>query len=92
MEPLQFLILALATWRAAWLLVREDGPGALAARARVWAGTLPIIGGAWTCVYCMSIWTALVMWVLWDVAPVIPILFAISGLGLMLASYAGVMR
>jgi hypothetical protein len=55
--PFQFLLAALATWRASALLVREDGPFNVVARVRDAAGRRL----AWRvldCVYCTSLWVA----------------------------------
>jgi len=58
------LVLAiLATWRLTHLIVREDGPGALFARARA---VLDGLGaGMLDCFYCTSLWVAapLALWV-----------------------------
>ena len=84
---LDFLILALATWRTAHLAVNEDAPFRLMARIRArW-----MFGGALNCVYCMSIWTAALMLALW-LTPLQPVVIvaAVSGAALMLRSYTGV--
>lgn len=43
MSALEFVILALAAWRLAYMLVREDGPFAMFARLRRRAGLTQII-------------------------------------------------
>lgn len=84
---LDLLILALATWRLAYLLVRETGPFGLFTRLRA----RTTLGGVLNCTYCMSIWTAALMAALW-LTPLQPIVWAlaVSGAALMLASYTGV--
>jgi hypothetical protein len=58
MQALDFLIASLATWRVAALLVREEGPYALIARARG-AMVRTVTGRALACFYCTSFWIAL---------------------------------
>lgn len=86
MSLLELLILALAAWRAAYFLVKESGPFAVMDRVRNrWHS------GVLTCAYCASVWTALVMFLLW-LTPLQHVVYvlAISGAALMLASYSGV--
>ena len=80
------LILAAAAWRVAYLLTKESAPFNLMGRFRSWT----TLGGMLTCIYCASIWTALLMLLLW-LTPLQPLvyLFAISGAALMLASWTG---
>lgn len=89
MTPFEFVILALATWRIANMLVDEDGPWMIFEHLRLKAGLQPAFpdgtretdppgqmpGSLFTCVWCMSVWVAAV-WI---------ILFAISHLALWLA-------
>jgi hypothetical protein len=86
MSPLDLLILCLATWRLAYFVTKEGGPFSLAARLR----EKTTLGGLLTCVKCASMWTALLMLVLWQ-TPLVPLVwvFAISGGALMLESYTG---
>ena len=59
------LVLAiLATWRLTHLIVREDGPAALLARARAALGDR-LGAGLLDCFYCTSLWVAapLAFWV-----------------------------
>lgn len=71
-----YLILALATWRISNLLVNEDGPWSMFARVRAWAGVRYNMvtleresGGAFTCIWCMSIWIGLCWALAWRVWP-----------------------
>jgi hypothetical protein len=71
----------------AYMVVREDGPANMFGRIRyrfAWTGALQ-------CVYCMSVWTAGVAYLLW-LTPLQPLVWiaAISGAALMLASWTGV--
>lgn len=57
MHGFDFLLGALATWRVAALLVREDGPYDLIARLRR-ATANTVAGRALECFYCTSLWVA----------------------------------
>ena len=50
-ELFRFVLAALATWRVAFLVAREDGPGKAFARLRR-------LGGPLACVKCASVWAA----------------------------------
>lgn len=86
MTPLDLLILALFTWRLAYMLVKEDGPFQVFARLRA----RTTIGGVLTCIYCMSVWTALLGYVLIS-TPLVPIVYvgAVSGGAMMMWRYTG---
>ncbi len=58
---LDALALILATWRLTSLLVQEDGPFQVFARLR---DTLPH-GGLLTCIWCCSVWTAALLYLLY---------------------------
>lgn len=87
MSALDLLILALACWRLAYMLVREDGPAHIFARLRA----RTTFGGLLECVFCTSIWTAVLVFAVWltPARPVVEVL-AISALALMAAKYTGV--
>lgn len=87
LNALSLLVLALATWRLAYLITSERGPFNLAGRFRE---RFPL-GGLTTCLKCASIWTAVGCYLLW-LTPLQPLvwLLAVSGAALMLASYTGV--
>lgn len=87
MTPFDFAVITLATWRLAFLLVGDVGPYQVFRRLR----TRFPLGGLSSCIYCMTCWTALLMYVLWQtpLAPVVT-LFALMGAALMLSSYTGV--
>lgn len=89
LSPLEVLVLILATWRTAHLLVHEDAPFRLMARVR----QRTTLGGLLTCIKCASVWMAALMLALWF-TPLVPLVWiaAISGGALMLASYTGVSR
>ena len=54
----RFLIAALATWRVAFLLARERGPGNMFSRLRRVAGN-GVVGDAVNCVKCAGTWVAI---------------------------------
>ena len=86
MTPFDLLILALFTWRAAYFIAKENGPFNLMGRFR---SRYPL-GGLTTCLYCASVWTAALGFVLGH-TPLQPLVVigAVSGAALMLASYSG---
>jgi fatty acid desaturase len=69
-----YVLLALATWRISSLLVNEDGPWHVFARLRALVGVRHddefqpvasnVVAGAFTCIWCMSVWVALALSVL----------------------------
>lgn len=71
-DPLEFVIIALAGWRLAYMLTNEDGPGDILGRYRrsladpdcgpIKPGSLDKL---WSCVYCMTFWTTLEMALMW---------------------------
>lgn len=79
-------MLALATWRLSYLLVREDGPYNITKRLRA----LFSLGGLLDCIYCVSVWAALLMYGLLPTpaAPVVYVL-AISGAAMLMHRYTG---
>lgn len=86
MQPLDLIILSLATWRLAFFVAHESGPFAVMARIR----TKNDLGGLLTCIKCVSIWAALLLLVAYS-SPLVPLVWvlAVSGLSLMLSSYTG---
>lgn len=87
MSPFDFLVIALAAWRLAFMISSEHGPFRMFDTLRI---RLPL-GGLTTCVYCLSVWMAAGCYVLWltPLAPVVMVL-AISAGGLMLAHWSGI--
>ena len=87
MTPLNLLVLALATWRLAFMLTgKEQGPYKIFERLRKQAFLVNVLA----CIYCTSIWVAPALWVL-TFTPLWPLVWflAISGLALMLHRYTG---
>lgn len=84
--PLDFLILALATWRLAYLMAKEAAPFQLMTKLR----QRTTFGGLLDCIKCSSWWAAGVMLLLWFTPLQLVVwVFAISGGALMLGSYTG---
>jgi len=80
-KAIEFAIMALATWRVAFLLVYEGGPFGAIRHVRQWLGIdhasdgQPIpyegggFGGLFACIWCMSFWQAIMVLVIWVYAP-----------------------
>jgi len=73
---MDYLILAMATWRLSNLLVNEDGPGNMFARLRNLAGVQEhfdvqpnTVAGVFACIWCMSIWVGAMFGMLWQAWP-----------------------
>lgn len=70
---LETLLIGLAGWRLASLLVNEMGPWHIFDRLRTLVGVKPGLIGAWaelfSCVWCMSIWTTLAAYFLYQIEP-----------------------
>lgn len=67
---MNYLILALATWRVTSLLVNEDGPRFVFVKLRAWLGvrydseTLQpiadnVVASAFLCLWCLSFWVGM---------------------------------
>jgi len=87
LSPLDFLILAAAAWRLAYLISTESAPFNVMGRFRE---RYPL-GGGTACLKCVSVWTAALVFGLW-LTPLQSLVWiaAISGAAHMLGSYTGV--
>ena len=86
MNPFEFTILALATWRLSRLIAQEDGPFSLMAKFRDRAK----LGGLFDCIYCVSVYVGAGVYALWLFAPLwIMYVAAISGLAMLAHRYTG---
>ena len=57
MKPMEFVVLALATWRLASLFANESGPFHIFKTFREWVcNNHPEIGDGLTCEWCNSVW------------------------------------
>lgn len=86
MTPIDLLILALATWRLAYLISKEDAPFKLMARFR----TRFPLGGGTACIYCTSVWAGIGLYLLLlTPAYFIVYMLAASGGAMLLHRYTG---
>lgn len=76
MQPIDLLILSLATFSMAYLLVREDAPFKIMARIRA----RTTVGGLLSCIHCSAFWCAILCYVLLSTpfAPIVYV-FAVRG-------------
>jgi Protein of unknown function (DUF1360) len=58
-EPIEFSLVVLGTWRVTHLLVAEDGPWDVVIRIRARLGN-SMLGQAMDCFYCLSLWVSAV--------------------------------
>ena len=65
---MDYLVLALATWRISSLLVNEDGPYKLCKSVREWLQRI-ISAELFSCLWCASIWTATALTIAYWYAP-----------------------
>lgn len=88
---MDYLILALATWRISSLLVNEDGPWTIFERLRHFIGVrynadsekigTNALSELFTCVWCMSPWIGLLWTIVWSLWPQ-PVLWIATPLAL----------
>lgn len=83
MTAIELVLLALATWRLAYMLTLEVGPFAIFRRLR----DITTFGGTLECLYCTSVWCALGLYALREYAQWPLYVLAISGLALMVGRY-----
>lgn len=89
-RTLRIIILAFASWRLASLLVDEDGPFGVFDRLRrrvgvYRTGEMSQVALAFTCIWCMSVWAALL---LYRAPTAIQAIFASSAGAIFLSSHA----
>jgi hypothetical protein len=92
MTGFEFIILALATWRLSSLLVNEEGPFSVFTNLRYLAGVRfdeysqsygkNVVADALQCVWCASVWIAIIWFAAWllfgAIATTVAIPFALS--------------
>lgn len=76
---IRLVIVGLASWRVASLLVQEVGPFSIFWRIRKALGLEDPgpqpeglrgeLYALWSCAWCMSIWTTPAVWYLWELSP-----------------------
>lgn len=90
MTAVDVLIIGLASWRLASLLVNEEGPGLIFMRLRSRVGVregpgeqssgfLPLV---FSCMWCMSVWTTLLAAGIWYLEPVAVMIVAAMSVAL----------
>lgn len=90
MQTLDLLIIALAAWRLASLLVQEAGPYRAFERWRDWLGGrkfnphIVTLRALFECVWCMSLWTSALLLLAWH-TPVQPAVFVLAASALAIA-------
>ena len=96
MNFLDVILIGLASWRMASLLVGEDGPGLIfdKLRTRVGANNPGKIEGflpsVFSCIYCMSVWTTLfAAFLFWVIDPVVVMILAAMSVALIVNKFAG---
>jgi hypothetical protein len=71
MNPLNFILYSLATWRISSLLVCEDGPADVFKRLRAAVCRSPFFSGLLSCVWCCSVWVGMAFALLGLDAPMV---------------------
>lgn len=86
MSITDLLIISLATWRLAYFISKENAPFDAMKRLRE---RFPL-GGGTACIYCVSVWMAILSWLVMQ-TPLYPLVYiaAISGGAMMLWRYTG---
>lgn len=64
---LDILVLGLATWRVSYFFIEDTGPFRVAERIRHLVGAdrpgeITGLAFIFTCIYCMSVWVAGILW------------------------------
>ena len=85
MEALDLILLAVATWRLAYLITREDAPFAIMRRIRA----ITTLGGLLDCIYCASVWCAFGLVLIYPYAPVLVWGLGVSGFAMLAHRYTG---
>lgn len=81
----QVVIIGLAAWRLAYMLVKEDGPFAVFARLRTRLARLKLL----ECVYCVSVWLAVGGYLIRDIAEPVLVVLAIAAIAAMIQRWLG---
>ncbi len=101
---LDLLVMALATWRLSFLIVREDGPLDVFRRIRSKVGIIHHDDGSiasiperqmaklFGCLNCISLWVALMVWIVWQFLPPAIWIVSLSGLAILLDGICGIIR
>lgn len=86
------ILLGLASWRIANMLVNEAGPGDIFEKLRSRAGIKPgpiegFLPGLFSCIYCMSVWTTLLVYLLWSIEPAVVIILAAAAIAVLIQKF-----
>lgn len=86
LQPFDFMILSLATFYAAYVLVQTKGPFGYFQ----WLRENVMHGGLLTCIYCATVWIGGIFYLLW-LAHLEPICYVFAGAGaaMLLYRYTG---
>jgi hypothetical protein len=95
----QALLIGLAAWRLASLLVNERGPYNMFVgfRERLGyehdeSGKPSAWPGGWrevfSCVWCLAIWTSLLMWGLWELEELIVVVWAAAAMAIVVERWS----
>ncbi len=89
---MDYLVLALATWRISSLIVNEDGPYKLCKSVREWLQRT-ISAELFNCLWCASVWVAIALTIAYWYVPELTIWlmlpFALSALAIALDKWNG---
>lgn len=85
---LEAVLLGLAGWRVASMLVGEDGPSGIFEKLRRAVGVKegPVEGflpSVFSCIMCMTVWTTMLAYLLWQIEPVLVMLLAAMTIALL---------
>lgn len=81
----QIVIIGLAAWRLAYMLVKEDGPFEVFVRLRKRAERLKLL----ECVYCVTVWLAIGGYLIRDTAQPVLTVLAIAAVAAMVQKWLG---
>lgn len=85
MNPLDFVLIALATFYVAFAVSSTHGPGG----AFAWLRAHLALGGLTQCLVCLSPWCAALFYALLLVAPYVTWIFAAAGASVFVWRYSG---
>ncbi len=97
----QMLMIIVASWRLAWFLIRDGGPFGLMREVRECLGfshtlegiPLPYFGGfpgtLFACMWCMSFWTSILMFLVYAAFPPVVAILATWGCACIIETVVG---
>lgn len=87
MTPLDLLLLSLFAWYVSYILIKTTGPFRLFEHVR----SVTTIGGLLECMYCLSVWMAVLGYILLRLTPFAPVVYvgAIAGAAMIMHRYTG---